>query len=307
MINTENINNTNVINDAAHAQTLAAPPTFDSTTTTRPDALKQLIESVPQENRKIATVDKRFFEKQLRAFTGHGHSVSAAGGNWEMKGMKVTLKPYQVLGAASMRQRENSPEEPRGGILADEMGLGKTITTLAAIVNGKPLHSTKCHTTLIVATAALVSQWDREIEEKVWSHKENKKHGIGRVIQYHTSAKIKASEVLDILQECDIVLTTYTQVCKSYPSSEIPAEYVTAEQKQQWWEEHYEKNRGPLHRIRWHRIVLDEAHAIKNHTSLTSRACTALEAVHHWSISGTIVLNSPKEFYAQFKFLKVGP
>lgn len=44
--------------------------------------------------------------------------------------MRTTLKHYQVLGVAFMRDRENESHEPRGGILADEMGLGKTLMML---------------------------------------------------------------------------------------------------------------------------------------------------------------------------------
>lgn len=305
MLNTASLNNTNVFNDAAQTENFAAPPTFDKSTN-RPEAIQQLLESVPQENLTVATKEMEHLDKQLKHFGANGHNIKPGeGGNWDLKGMKVSLKPYQVLGAAFMRQREASIRKPKGGILADEMGLGKTITALATIVNGKSFHTSKCHTTLIVASAALVSQWATEIEEKVFSHKENKKYGIGRVLQYHAGAKIKGSEVLETLKDCDIILTTYTQVCQSYPSAAIPAECVTAEQKQRWWEVYYEKNRGPLHRIEWHRVVLDEAHVIKNHTSLTSRACAALKAPYRWSVSGTIVLNSPKEFYAQFKFLQV--
>lgn len=307
MMNASNMNNVNVVNDVAQTRDLAAPPTFDGSITTRPAALKQLLASVPQENYQIAAVDKKYFENQLGAFVGQRSVGPAADGNWDMKGLKVTLKPYQVLGAAFMRQRESSKDEPKGGILADQMGLGKTITTLAAIVNGKPLQDSKCHTTLIVASAALVSQWAQEIAEKVCNPKESKTFGINRVLEYHSSAKLKGNQELEMLTECDIVITTYTQVSKSYPKAEIPSKYVTAEQKLEWWKEYYENHKGPLHRVKWHRVVLDEAQAIKNHQSLTSRACTALDALHHWSISGTIVLNTPKEFYSQFKFLKASP
>jgi SNF2 family DNA or RNA helicase len=170
-------------------------------------------------------------------------------------------------------------------------------------VNGKPLHTSKCHTTLIVASAALVSQWRKEIAEKVYTDRE-KKSGIGRVKEYHTTAQIKSNQELDELKECDIILTTYTQVQKSYPSTDIPAEYTTAQQKADWWKKHYDENRGALHRIKWHRVVLDEAHAIKNHKSLTSVACRALDAKHHWAMSGTIILNRIDEFYSTFKFLR---
>lgn len=174
---------------------------------------------------------------------------------------------------------------------------------LTNIVNGKSLQKNKCRTTLIVASAALVSQWRREITEKVFTDRESV-HGIGRVKEY--TAQLRSNQEIEELMECDIVLTTYTQVQKSYPKAEIPAEYTTAEQKNEWWKKHWEAERGILHRIKWFRIVLDESQAIKNHKSLTARACIALSAKHHWAISGTPLQNGIDEFYSIFKFIRGG-
>ena len=164
---------------------------------------------------------------------------------------------------------------------------------LTNIVNGKSLQKTKCRTTLIVASAALVSQWRREIDEKVYTDKQSP-HGIGRVKEYHAAAQLKSNQELEELIECDIVLTTYTQVQKSYPKADIPAEYTTAEQKNELWKKHFEKERGLLHKIEWYRVVLDEAQAIKSHKSLTSMACRALRGKHHWAISG-VCLQGPHD------------
>jgi SNF2 family DNA or RNA helicase len=172
---------------------------------------------------------------------------------------------------------------------------------LTNIVNGKSLQKNKCRTTLIVASAALVSQWRREITEKVYTDRESS-HGLGRVKEFH--GNLRSNQEIEELMECDIVLTTYTQVQKSYPKAEIPAEYTTASQKNEWWKKYFETERGILHRIKWHRIVLDESQAIKNHKSLTARACIALSAKHHWAISGTPLQNGIEEFYSIFKFIR---
>lgn len=193
---------------------------------------------------------------------------------------------------------------------------------LTNIVNGKSLQQKKCRTTLIVASPALVSQWRREITEHVYTDKENK-HGIGRVKEYHASAQIRSNQEIEELCEADVILTTYHQVLKSYPRAEIPTELTSAEEKNEWWKTYYEKEKGPLHRIQWHRIVLDEAQAIKNHKSLTSLSCRALKGRHCWGISGvrlhcpnhecsllltlivqTPILNNIGEFYPLFKFIK---
>ena len=303
LLNMTSMRNNDVFEDTAQNQDLPNQPTFGPTSTKKAKALKDLIASVPEEYRPIAKADKKYLEDATKDFTGRGVVNPAPDGNWSVKGLKVTLKHYQILGVAFMRKRENSTQAPKGGLLADTMGLGKTIMMLANIVNGKSLQKTNCRTTLIVASAALVSQWRREIADKVCTIKESK-HGIGRVREYHASAQTRSNEELEELQECDIILTTYTQVQKSYPKADYPAEYTTAAQKIEWWTNYYEENKGPLHRIRWHRVVLDESQAIKNHQSLTSMACRSLEAKHHWAMSGTPILNRVDEFYSTFKFLK---
>lgn len=305
MFNTDGLlNGTDIFEAAARNVDMPDQPTYDPTGR-KASALKQMIANMPQDSQKIASTDAKILDKALKSFTGQGSCHAAPDGNWELKGLAVTLKSYQVLGVAFLRQREHSSTGPAGGILGDEMGLGKTVEMLANIINGKSLHTAKCHTTLIVASTALVGQWHREIRDKLVSRIDDKKNGIGRVKEYHASAQIKGNEVLQELMDCDIVLTTYAKVNKEYPKAEIPPELVTAAQKLEWWKEYYAEHKGPLFKAKFHRIVLDEAHAIKNHRSLTSRSCSALEAKFRWSISGTIVLNNLNEFFSQFRFLRV--
>jgi hypothetical protein len=99
-------------------------PTFRSRN--KQDALKELIASVPIGDQKQARSDMSVLLAATKDFDGRG-SVKPAGGNWLVKGMKTSLKGYQVLGSAFMRRRENAAEEPRGGLMADQMGLGKTL------------------------------------------------------------------------------------------------------------------------------------------------------------------------------------
>lgn len=267
---------TNVFRDTEANAGLEDQPTFDSTTR-KADALKQLIASVPQENRKIAAADKRFLDEACKAFQGTGVVKAAPDGNWLVKGMKSTLKHYQVLGTAFMRKRESELSEPRGGILADEMGLGKTVMMLANIINGKQSQKDKPRCTLIVASPALCNQWDNEIRIHTLSKKRDrlvehaKKHGIGEVVQHRSGHKISQddAEVQKRIEEADICLTTYGDICKSYPKAAVPAEMTTARQKDQWWSRYFRENRGVFHRVNFHRVVLDEAQGIKVSTLKT--------------------------------------
>lgn len=45
--------------------------------------------------------------------------------------------------------------------------------------------------------------------------------------------------------------------------------------------------RGPLLSVRWHRVILDEAHLIKNHNSRSSMAAAMLKSEYRWALTGT--------------------
>lgn len=91
---------------------------------------------------------------------------------------------------------------------------------------------------------------------------------------------------------------------KSYPKAVVPTELTTAAQKDAWWREFYDQKRGVLHRVKWLRVVLDEAQAIKNHKSHTSMACRALTAKHYWAITGTPIMNNIREFYSYLRLIR---
>ncbi|CAL5086499.1 unnamed protein product [Urochloa decumbens] len=69
------------------------------------------------------------------------------------------------------------------------------------------------------------------------------------------------------------------------------------------------KSRGqsPLHSVRWERIVLDEAHFIKDRRCNTARAIFALESEYKWALSGTPLQNRVGELYSLIRFLQIFP
>ncbi|KAF7189628.1 DNA repair protein rad5 [Pseudocercospora fuligena] len=306
MANLTSIYGTNVFKDTQQNAEKPDQPTFDKRR--KDDALKQLIASVPAENRKIASADKKYLLESTKAFTGQGTCFPSQDGtgNWHLRGLKSTLKHYQVLGAAFMRKREGEAVEPRGGILADEMGLGKTVMMLANVVNGRNTSPTGPRCTLIVASPALCTQWDAEIAKHCLTGKEAKRHGIRNWVQHRAGHRIGTDEerIMQTIQDADICLTTYHEISKSYPKAQVPVELTTADQKDSWWKEYFRTNKGLFHKIKFHRVVLDEAQAIKNHAGHTSLACRAVMATHHWAISGTPIMNRLSEFYPYFKFLR---
>jgi SNF2 family DNA or RNA helicase len=110
---------------------------------------------------------------------------------------------------------------------------------------------------------------------------------------------------LEDLKGYDIILTTYGEVRKSYPVYKPPMHLVTEQAKNDWWANFYKEKVGELHRMKFRRVVLDEAQAIKNHESKTSVAVRQLKSHFKWCISGTPIQNYIEEFYPYFHFLKV--
>ena len=66
-------------------------------------------------------------------------------------------------------------------------------------------------------------------------------------------------------------------------------------------------NQSPLHCVRWGRLVLDEAHRIKQRTNSTSLAAFALGAEYRWCLSGTPLQNRVGELYSLVRFLRFSP
>lgn len=312
--NFNNLFNSDIFRDVATNRGLDSLPGFDSTK--KDEAMKELLASLPSEIQSNAKTDKDQILRATKSF-GPNRCRATGSGQWKIAGMRSELTHYQMLGTAFMRERElQETEEPRGGkppvicgllninqlpgILADAMGLGKTVCMIANIVNGRrSSKTTRESPTLIVAAPSILLQWADEIK----THAEDKV--LGTVIRYSATGMRNLLDPFEQLMSQGIILTTYNEVGKSYPKYNPPLEYTTVEEKAAWWDEHYEKTRGFLHRIKFHRVVLDEAQAIKNPQSQCSVGCRGLKAIHRWAISGTPVQNSLTEFYPYFKFLRV--
>ncbi|KAL8951909.1 MAG: hypothetical protein Q9222_002154 [Ikaeria aurantiellina] len=303
LLNTDSLMGSNVYDEANRNLELpAAPRVWDSR---KKDALAAMLISVPLENLRKARSEKQHLLKATQILGKNGRCYHAGDKMWGLKGMSTTLYSHQVQGAAWMMERETGKDEPLGGILADYMGIGKTLEILACMVANRPapfnptsiLEATNA--TLIVCNSSLVAQWEQEIETHL-------DEGIFRkVVRYHSGSRISGSGRRALILCADIVITTYDEVRRSYPKFKPPEHIVLPEKKREWWEENFQQMRDVLHQVRWHRIILDEAQAIKNRASQTSIACRGLLARHRWAVTATPIQNSVEELYAYFKLLRV--
>ncbi|KAF5254485.1 hypothetical protein FANTH_743 [Fusarium anthophilum] len=66
-----------------------------------------------------------------------------------------------------------------------------------------------------------------------------------------------------------------------------------------------DSSRGSLSKVHWFRIVLDEAHDIRNRRTNQFKAVAALSAKHRWCLTGTPIQNSMEDLGALVSFLRV--
>ncbi|KAK0112612.1 hypothetical protein ONS95_014355 [Cadophora gregata] len=266
---------------------------------TKATQFQLLFANIPEPEDALTRGAVRSDKAKLRdASKSFGYAkCKAVDGKWLIKGMNSTLYHHQLLGAQWMVERELSSQPPHGGLLADSMGLGKTVQTLACMVGNPPgLEDIKrkVKATLIVAPATIVKQWTEEIEAHV-----NDKV-FPKILHYKSSSTVS----LSILEDIDIVVTSYNVVMKQFPWPDKEGRMEIARHGYPAWAKGALEKMGLLHQVNWYRVVLDEAQAIKNNSARTSLACQNLKSVYRLCLTGTPLLNRLEELFPYLRFLK---
>ncbi|RAL66145.1 hypothetical protein DID88_005817 [Monilinia fructigena] len=137
-----------------------------------------------------------------------------------------------------------------------------------------------CKTTLLVAPLSVVSNWEDQIKAHV-------KPGALKYYIYHGANRIKDVKKLS---EYDVVITTYGSVA---------SECNNRNKKKD--------GKYPLEEMNWFRIVLDEAHMIREQSTLQFKAICRLSAQRRWACTGTPVQNRLEDLGALMSFLRVKP
>ncbi|KAL6453188.1 RAD16 DNA repair protein RAD16 [Candida maltosa Xu316] len=170
----------------------------------------------------------------------------------------------------------------QGGILADEMGMGKTIQTIALFMQDR----TKRPNLVIGPTVALM-QWKNEIEKHT-------DPGSLKVLLYHGANR---SNNIEDLSEYDVILTSYAVL-----------ESVFRKQNYGFRRKNgLVKEKSALHNLEFYRVILDEAHNIKDRNSNTSRAASHLNTKKRWCLTGTPLQNRIGEMYSLIRYMKLDP
>jgi len=157
-----------------------------------------------------------------------------------------------------------------GGLLMNEAGLGKSISVLSTIVRS-PMK------TLIVCPAGLVDNWINEI--KIHSNITTDK-----IVKYYGNERHK----IDIKDEM-ICVTSYSIISREFIGNEFIKKSI-------------------FNKMKFGRIVLDEAHYIRNVYSDINKSITFLGGLYDlnikkWVVTATPIFNSYNDMFAYFRFL----
>ena len=191
---------------------------------------------------------------------------------------------------------DTEPDQVYGGLLADVMGLGKTIEALALMAStsqeakdfgdikpdrdlGGDSILTHSKATLLISPLSAVKNWEDQVHEHT-------KKGSFKICVYHGSNRTQNAWEL---AKSDIVITTYGTV-----ASEISGRSAKG-------------SSSPMRQIKWFRIILDEAHTIREGRAAQSQAIFSLSAARRWCLTGTPIQNRIDDLGALTKFLRLFP
>ncbi|KAK5994424.1 DNA repair protein RAD5 [Cladobotryum mycophilum] len=204
-----------------------------------------------------------------------------------------------------------------GGILADEMGLGKTIQMLSLVhshrseiarqarannggitnlnqlprlgKNSSSILDAPC-TTLVIAPVSLLSQWQSEAEKA-------SKEGSMKTELYYGNEKTGNLQALCCASNAsmapDLVITSYGVILSEFSS-------IAAKNGDKSFH-------TGIFSLKFFRVILDEAHYIKNRASKTARACYEIASEHRWVLTGTPIVNRLEDLFSLVRFLGVEP
>ncbi|KAL8892561.1 MAG: hypothetical protein Q9215_000558 [Flavoplaca cf. flavocitrina] len=202
-----------------------------------------------------------------------------------------------------------------GGILADEMGLGKTIEMLSLMHSNRSDVATQATqsvpssitdlprlpkssasveaapcTTLVVAPMSLLAQWESEAQKasQPGSLKSLVYYGSDKVANLqHLCCEANAASAPNlIITSYGIVLSEFNQVASRGGDR---------------------ASHGGLFSVDFFRVILDEAHFVKNRQSKTAKACYEISAQHRWVLTGTPIVNRLEDLFSLVRFLRVEP
>ena len=153
-----------------------------------------------------------------------------------------------------------------GGILADDMGLGKTLQVISVLASE---YEQASKPSLIVAPSSLVYNWESEIHKFA-------PHLKTSIINGDPTMR---GQLIAKSGDYNIMITSYDLIRRDI--------------------EHYQEQQ-------FRYCVLDEAHYIKNHTTLSAKAVKKIKSEIRFALTGTPIENSLSDLWSIFDFILPG-
>ena len=172
--------------------------------------------------------------------------------------LSFPLLPHQIQGVRWMKNLEDG-NPGKGGILADDMGTGKTLTCCSLVSHSFFLGDTLPQ--LIVCPKSVVSHWIAELS----------KCGVTNVMRLNSKTKNTISDRPDSKDYVQVVLSTFEALGKKDSPDGGPSV------------------------ISWERIIIDEAHTVKNPKGKAYLAVLGFKARRKWAVTGTPMMNHVRD------------
>jgi len=141
-------------------------------------------------------------------------------------------------------------------------------------------------------------QWEKEIGVHI-----KERHKLSVYLYWGKGKKAD----FNTLRRHDVVLTTFGTLTSELKQKESPRETLLNEREKN------DRNfrRSPRDKLAllggecmWHRIIIDEAHIIRNRKAIASKAAADLQAKYRLCMTGTPMMNSIDDLYPMLRFLK---
>ena len=209
---------------------------------------------------------------------------------YQTEGIKFCLDKEIRTASASLALPDDI--KIRGGIVADEMGLGKTIMMIGLIVANFQAR------TLIVLPVALVKQWEQQILKNTGHH----------ALVYYGAEKRRITQ--QMLEEAPVVITTYGHmICRSLAADAAASAPITHKDVSKsihtYTQSLARRTRNPLYKLKWGRVIFDEAHHLKGRNTQIFKSVSTLKADIRWFVTGTPIQNSIHDLYSLCALLGV--
>ncbi|GLB37536.1 putative HIRAN [Lyophyllum shimeji] len=201
---------------------------------------------------------------------------------WQLR--KNGSKAY-YYNIATKTPQETAPTLGRGALCADAMGLGKTLTMLALILaTKKNVPPDFSNATLIVAPLSVLSNWEKQVIDHCTPG------ALSHCVYYNANRSMNAEQ----LAKFDVVITTYQTVAGEYADSARDGPVKKKKRAER-----------TLFDVQWKRVILDEGHTIRNSKTKMAKAVFGLSAQRRWVLTGTPIVNSPRDLGSILTFLQI--